>query len=127
MAADLTDELRLKIGKPDMIRPTLRTDDDRMRAFEWPQDDEPGRAGFAHFAEGDFLLACHGSILPLRSAQRPEVGHLGAGMQTFTLAALRLSDGAENKSGIGVYRPCITEQIVGVGNALIFLVPARTR
>ena len=33
----------------------------------------------------------------------------------FTLAGLRLSDGAENKSGIAVYRPCITEQIVGVG------------
>ena len=45
----------------------------------------------------------------------------------FTLAGLRLSDGAKNNSGIAVYRPCITEQIVGVGNALIFLVPARTR
>ena len=45
----------------------------------------------------------------------------------FTLAGLGLSDGAENKSGIAVYHPCITEQIVGVGNALILLVPARTR
>ena len=45
----------------------------------------------------------------------------------FTLADLRLSDGAENKSGIAVYRPCITEQIVGVGNALIFFALARTR
>jgi hypothetical protein len=41
--------------------------------------------------------------------------------------ALELSDGAENKSGIAVYHPCITEQIVGIDNALIFLVPARTR
>ena len=45
----------------------------------------------------------------------------------FTLAGFGLSDGEENKSGIAVYHPCITEQIVGVGNALIFLVPARTR
>ena len=45
----------------------------------------------------------------------------------FTLAGFGLSDGEENKSGIAVYRPCITEQIVGVGSALISLVPARTR
>ena len=41
--------------------------------------------------------------------------------------AFDLAMGEENKSGIAVYHPCITEQIVGVGNALIFLVAARTR
>jgi hypothetical protein len=56
---------RFEIRQPDLIGPAVGIDHNGMRAFVVAAvDDEPDRAGFAHFAQCDFLLACHGSSLP---------------------------------------------------------------
>ena len=57
MAANLAGKLGLKVRQAHMIRPAYKVDHDRVRAFVIAAiDQKPGRAGFPHFAEGDFLL-----------------------------------------------------------------------
>jgi hypothetical protein len=60
VATSLTGELRLEIGKPDMIGPAIGIDDDRMRTpVIAAVDQKPGRAGLPHFPDRDLLGACH--------------------------------------------------------------------
>jgi hypothetical protein len=60
VAASPTGELRLEIGKPDMIGPAIGIDDDRMRTpVIAAVDQKPGRAGLPHFPDRDLLGACH--------------------------------------------------------------------
>ena len=58
MAASLTGELGLKVRQPHVISPAAGIDHNGMSALVVAAiDQEPGRAGFAHFAEGHLLLA----------------------------------------------------------------------
>jgi hypothetical protein len=60
VAASLADKHGLKIGQPDIIGPAIGSDLDRMGAFVVAAvDQQPARAGVAHFSKSDFLLACH--------------------------------------------------------------------
>jgi hypothetical protein len=55
---NLTGELRLKIGQPDVIRPLAGVDHNRMStAIVCTVDQKPGGAGLPHFPESDFLFA----------------------------------------------------------------------
>jgi len=63
VAASLADKQRLEIREPNVIGPTVSVDHDRMRTVIIAAvDDEPGRAGLAHFADRDFLLAWHEGV-----------------------------------------------------------------
>jgi hypothetical protein len=55
-------KLGLEIGQPDIIGPAASLDHDRMRTVIIAAVDEPGRAGLAHFPDGDFLFAWHGGV-----------------------------------------------------------------
>jgi hypothetical protein len=66
LAAGLTYEPRLQIGKPDVIRPLIRADRDRMAAtIVRTIDQETAHAGGAHLSEGDLLRADDGGHAPM--------------------------------------------------------------
>jgi hypothetical protein len=57
VTAGPTEELRLEVGQPDVVRPLAGVDRDRMGAAKvLAIDQQPGRAGLPHFPESDFLF-----------------------------------------------------------------------
>jgi hypothetical protein len=64
-AAGLAYEPRLEIGKPDVIRPLIAADRDRVAAAKvLAIDQDTAQAGRAHFAEGNLLRAGEGGHAP---------------------------------------------------------------
>ena len=62
LAAGLTDKPRLELGQPDVIRPPVCADYDRLAALVIRAiDQEPAHASFAHLGERDLLRALHRS------------------------------------------------------------------
>jgi hypothetical protein len=60
MAANLTDELGLEVGKADVIAPAIGIHLDRVAtAVIAAEDDDAEDAGLSHFSEGDLLFAWH--------------------------------------------------------------------
>src|ERR1700730_16995744 len=58
MSAYLAHKPRLQIGQPEMIRPLIRADRDRVAALVVRAvDQEAAQAGVAHLGEGDLLRA----------------------------------------------------------------------
>jgi hypothetical protein len=72
LAAGLADEPRLEIGQPDVIRPSISADRDRMTALVIRAvDQDSAHASVAHPSEGDLLRAIgHGAISLSLGARR---------------------------------------------------------
>jgi hypothetical protein len=67
LPAALANEPALKIGKPDVIRPSVRADRDRVAAMEIRAvDQDPAHTGGAHLSEGDLLRAGEGGHARLK-------------------------------------------------------------
>jgi hypothetical protein len=70
-AAGLAGEPALDIGQPDVIRPSVAADRDRVAApIIGPTDQEIANAGGAHFGEGDLLAGARS----LRFVERAKRG-----------------------------------------------------
>jgi len=57
-SARLTNEQRLKIRQPNMVRPSIPADPDRVRTPVRAINQDAANARRSHFPKGDFLLMC---------------------------------------------------------------------
>jgi hypothetical protein len=66
LSGRMADELRLDVGKPNVIRPLIGADCDRVAAaIIRAIDQDIAHAGSSHFPEGNFLLAGEGLAWPM--------------------------------------------------------------
>src|ERR1700722_1660226 len=74
LSGRMADELRLDVGKPNVIRPLIGADCDRVAAaIIRAIDQDIAHAGSSHFPEGNFLLAGEWLAWPMI----PPIGHEG--------------------------------------------------